>query len=175
MPDDASGVWSSDDRVGWYGSAGVWALQNRNEAWVGPDGAWFLGQEGFADVDLDGESADVAILGETWPEVPNTRGHGRAFLNRTWAVLRGFPGGECRYTAIADNLASSETLWSLSDSDLEWGDISAEVDPLYDDLPPVMREAVPRLSGSRFSHRLQAIGRMELVSMRFDYRGQTDA
>jgi hypothetical protein len=169
-PDDVSGVWAADDRAGWYGADGVWALQQRHEAWVGAEGDWHLGEESWVDVDLDDEETDVGSVAEWWPEIPAERGNGRSLLVRSYLKLRGSSDAQVRYTAIADNLRSSETLWPAADPGTVWGDVNDDVQPDYDDQPPVFREAVPRLDGQRFIHRLQGTGRIELVSALFDYR-----
>jgi hypothetical protein len=170
QPEGVSGVWSSDDRVGWYGDDGIWALQNRNEAWVGADGQWYLGQETYEDIAIEGEPATVGCVIESWPDIPNQAGNGRALLNRVWAVLRGVPQGDCVYTCIVDNIRSFTQTWSLAETVATWGEVNDDLEPLYDDLPPVHREAVPRLSGQRFIHRLQASGRLDLVHVSYDYR-----
>lgn len=151
-PCEVLGVWASVEASGWFGADGVWRFTDAQQ-----------------DVRADGTRASVVFLAETWPDVPNPQGGGRAVLVRLFATLRGAADALVQYTPVVDGLDHVEggVSWTAAAVQPAWTSTQAQ----YDALPPVVREAIPRLTGTAFAHQLAGMGAVELVEpLRPQYR-----
>lgn len=155
--DNVRGLFTLDGRVGWYG----------------PDGAWVLAGFDSPDVALDGTHTPVDAVLESWDEVPNRGGGGRALLNRVRFYVQGSPRGDATYTVTVDGVRTFSGSLSLSDVAVDtWQAAVPPADGTGQAWPPpgVFREMVPRLSGSAFRHRFEAPCYMRLDGFSPEFR-----
>ena len=151
------GLFVLDGRVGWWGEGGV----------------WLMAADDLPDTAIDGTRTAVQAVMESWDEVPNPAGGGRALLNRGRFVVQGSPRGNATYTATADGERSFVATFSLSDVAVDaWAASAAPVDGSGEawPVPGVFREVVPRLAGRSFRHRLEAGVYMRLDEFKPEFR-----
>lgn len=130
--------------------------------WYGSDGAWVLGARDMPDRRLDETITPFTSAFETWTDIPNAGGDGRALLTRAVLVAAGSARGNATYTATADdNVFSSEM--SLTDVPVQrWTDEIAGLNGEDWPTEPVRREMPAHIAGTRFRHRVEAPCHLEL-------------
>ncbi len=151
------GVFVLDGRVGWWGEDGVWVM-------AGDD---------LPDTAIDGTRTPVQAVMESWDEVPNLAGGGRALLNRARFRVQGSPRGDATYTATVDGDRTFVGTVSLSDVTVDaWAAAAAPVDGSGEawPVPGVFREVVLRLAGRAFRHRIEAGVYMRLDEFKPEFR-----
>ncbi len=154
----ARGLIALDDYTGWYGA----------------DGAWVLGARDVPDRKLDGTQTGFTSLYDTWEDIPNPNGGGRAKLPRTVAVVLGSSRGNATYTVTASDEKGENSFSataSLTDRapDL-WSDKIAGLAGEQWPTAPVRREFAPQLAGTKFRHRLSADCHMEVQTFEPKYK-----
>jgi hypothetical protein len=152
------GLLQTDDYTGWYGGDGVWLLGARDE----PDHY------------LDGTRRNVISLYDTWEDIPNPNGGGRAHLPCTIAKLNGSSRADAVYTVIAKDVEGEDTYSasvSLADEEPEvWTDDIAGLHGEPWPTAAVRREFPVQLAGSSFRHQLEAPCHMEVLAFDPQYK-----
>lgn len=150
----ARGVVQLADYVGWYG----------------PEGLWLLGSLDEPDQWLDGTRSNVEASLETWDQMPNTEGDGRAFLARTVLRAKGSTRGPLTYEVSVNGQPRYSNTATLADETAtSWGDLS-DGDLSSWPTRPVRREFAPQLAGASFRHRISASCHLELLDFSPVYR-----
>jgi hypothetical protein len=150
----ARGVFSTSDQAGWYGDDGIWIMTSHDAP----------------DIWLDGREADVVSIYEIWPDFPNPQG--RALNTRGVFHLKGTDRSNATYTVTAtdenEKITYSEEI-SIADETTDWLDVW---DGTIRDWPgePVQREVKPMIAGTKFSHKLESRGHLEIVQFEPQYR-----
>ena len=149
------GLLQLDDYCGWYGA----------------DGAWLLGARDVPDRRLDGTPSNFTSLYDTWEDIPNPDGGGRALLRRPRFTLNGSARGNVTYTATADAGVNrfSSTASLADETPQKWADAIAGLDGEPWPTAPVRREFAPYLAGTKFRHQLEAPCYMEVLKFDPDY------
>jgi len=140
--------------------------------WFGGDGVWFLGARDLPDERLGGARTAFASVYDTWPDIPNPSGGGRAKLARTIMVVNGSARAPATYTVTIDdgvNTFSSSATLSDTTPDL-WSDALAGLDGEAWPASPVRREFAPYLAGTKFQHRLEAPCHLEVLAFDPQYK-----
>lgn len=151
----ARGLIALDDYTGWYGA----------------DGVWVLGARDVPDRRLDGTQTGFTSLYDTWEDIPNPKGGGRAKLPRTIVTVLGSSRGNATYTVTADETTSFSTTASLTDRAPEtWSDKIAGLDGEQWPTAQVRREFAPQLAGAKFRHQFSADCHMEVLSFEPQYK-----
>jgi hypothetical protein len=138
--------------------------------WYGSDGAWLLGARDMPDRRFDGTTSDFTSLYDTWEDIPNPAGSGRALLKRTQVVLNGSSRGVATYTVTADGRNTFTTIATLADETPElWQDAIAGLNGELWPTTPVRREFAPYLAGTKFRHQIAAPCHMEVLDFNPGY------
>lgn len=153
--DKVVGLIATDDYTGFYGR----------------DGLWFFGPRDYPDVTSAGLRTAYTSIAETWDDIPNENGNGRAVLARTYVRLTGSSRGSATYTATVDDFESRSAQFALTDRAIpHWSDQIAGLAGEPWPAPPVLREVPVHVAGGHFSHRLSAPCHLELESFRPEYQ-----
>lgn len=138
--------------------------------WYGADGAWVLGARDMPDRRLDGTTSEFTSLFDTWDDVPNPDGDGRAVLTRSVLVAAGSDRGNVTYTATVDSNSYTGSA-SLTDVAVQrWSDQISGLGGEPWPTAPVRREFTPYLAGTRFRHRVEAPCHLELYTFAPKYK-----
>lgn len=138
--------------------------------WYGNDGAWVLGARDMPDRRLDETITPFTSAFETWTDIPNPGGNGRALLTRTVLVAAGSARGKATYTATGDDNSFSSEM-SLTDVAVQrWTDNLAGLDGEDWPTEPVRRELPVNIAGTRFRHRVEAPCHLELHTFTPQYK-----
>jgi len=152
------GLLQMEDYTGWYGADGVWVLGNRDA----PDRR------------LDGTLTGFTNLYDSWEDVPNSKGGGRALLTRSRAVINGSSRGTAIYTATASDKEGEASITlnvSLADKSPDlWSNLIAGLDGELWPAAPVQREFPVNLAGTKFRHQFAADCHMEILSFEPQYK-----
>jgi hypothetical protein len=148
------GLIATDDYTGYYGR----------------DGLWFFGPRDYPDVAVNGVRAPFESVAETWEEIPNTNGDGRAVLARTYARLTGSQRGAVTYTATVDRAETSMTQPLADYAVPAFGDQLAGLSGEPWPARPVLREFPVGLPGGQFIHTMGADCHLEIEEFRPEYQ-----
>ncbi len=138
--------------------------------YYGRDGLWLFGPRDYPDVAVNGVRTPFESVAETWEEIPNTNGNGRAVLSRTYARLAGSHRGAVTYTATAD-LSETSITQPLADYAVPaFGDQMAGLQGEPWPAKTVLREFPVGIPGGSFVHTLGADCHLEIEEFRPEYQ-----
>ena len=150
----AAGLFEWKGRFGWYGSDGAWLLMGMDEP----------------DFRLDDTNTDVVSVFETWADIPNSDGAGRAFYPRGTFTVKGSPRDVATYTVTVDQGAPYAESFTLSDVSVDtWTGNIADGSGEAWNVPPVLRHVSPYKTGNSFRHKVSAPCYMEITHFKPKY------
>jgi len=153
---DVRGVFEWEGQIGWYGKDGLWLLMGRD----------------LPDTYADGSQANVSSVFDTWDDIPNINGDGRAFLPRVVFRGKGSARQNVNYELFVDGNSVFTDSQSLTDESVDtWADILASA-ASGENWPTraVRREFVPLVTGESFRHQFSADCHIEILDLLPQYQ-----
>lgn len=164
---DSPGRWGE---IKGFRIAGLLQLADYT-GWYGADGAWLLGARDMADAWLDGTRSNFTSLYDSWEDIPNVNGRGRAKLTRTRLVVRGSTRANATYTATNDEGTAVTVTATLSDEyATPWADDVAGLNGQLWPTASVRRDLPVNLAGRTFRHQLSAPCHLEVLEFEPVYK-----